>query len=198
MNNSHPLKDKKIAILATHGFEESELTEPLKALIDAGADVRIVSLAKGHIRGWRDDNWGKNINVHCSISEARSQDFDALMIPGGVMNPDKLRTDEEAVDFIQGFVESGKPIAAICHGPQVLIETGMISSLKVTSAPAIKTDLQNAGGFWFDAEVVTDGGLVTSRGPQDLPAFNRAMINLFQDMPQQRTLTKNHFIHPPH
>ncbi|WP_295906219.1 type 1 glutamine amidotransferase domain-containing protein [uncultured Bdellovibrio sp.] len=174
-----PLKGKRIAILATDGFEESELFEPKKALDDAGAETSVVSLKKGKIKGWSKGDWGKSIAVDLTLDEADSEDFDALMLPGGVMNPDRLRMDERAVEFAQDFVDAQKPIAALCHGPQLLIETGILSGRKVTSWPSLRTDIINAGGKWFDAEVVTDQGLVTSRKPDDIPAFNKKMIEEF-------------------
>lgn len=173
------LSGKKIAILSTDGFEQSELFEPRKALIEAGAEVQIISLHNGEIKGWHEGNWGKTIKVDALVSESDSDQFDALMIPGGVINPDKLRVDENVIEFIEGFFHSGKPVAAICHGPQVLIETGLVAGKKVTSWRSIKTDLLNAGAEWVDKEVVEDEGLVTSRKPADIPAFNRKMIEVF-------------------
>ena len=173
------LAGKKVAILSTDGFEQSELFEPRKALIEAGADVQIVSLRSGEIKSWHDGNWGVAIKVDALISESDSDQFDALMIPGGVINPDRLRTDENVIEFIEGFFHNGKPVAAICHGPQVLIETGLVAGRKMTSWRSIKTDLLNAGADWVDREVVEDQGLVTSRMPADIPAFNRTMIEVF-------------------
>jgi len=173
------LAGKKVAILSTDGFEQSELFEPRKALIEAGADVQIVSLRSGEIKSWHDGNWGTAIKVDALISESDSDQFDALMIPGGVINPDRLRTDENVIEFIEGFFHNGKPVAAICHGPQVLIETGLVAGRKMTSWRSIKTDLLNAGADWVDREVVEDQGLVTSRMPADIPAFNRTMIEVF-------------------
>jgi len=173
------LEGKKVAILSTDGFEQSELFEPRKALIDAGADVQIISLRSGEIKSWHDGNWGAAIKVDALISESDSDQFDALMIPGGVINPDRLRTDESVIEFIEGFFHNGKPVAAICHGPQVLIETGLVAGRKMTSWRSIKTDLLNAGAEWVDKEVVEDQGLITSRMPADIPAFNRKMIEVF-------------------
>lgn len=190
-----PLEGKSIAILATDGFEESELLEPKKALENAGAETSIISLKKGKIKGWSKGNWGKSIDVDFSLDEADPEDFDALMIPGGVMNPDKLRVDERAVEFAQDFVDSGKPIASICHGPQLLIETGILAGRKVTSWPSLRTDIINAGGHWYDAEVITDQGLVTSRKPEDIPAFNKKMIEEFMEGRHKERETG---IHPPH
>lgn len=171
----------KVAILATDGFEQSELFEPKEALEKAGAEVSIVSVKAGEIKGWKHTDWGKSIAVDELVSEANPADFDALMLPGGVINPDKLRIEPEAVKFAKAFVESGKPIAAICHGPQLLIETGVVRGRKMTSWPSLKTDLTNAGAQWVDEEVITDNGLVTSRKPDDIPAFNRKMIEEFAE-----------------
>lgn len=183
------LKGYRVAILATDGFEQSELFEPKEALEEAGAEVRIVSLKKGEIKGWKHTDWGKSIRVDQALDETSEADFDALMLPGGVMNPDKLRAEKKAVSFVEGFVRSGKPIAAICHGPQLLIETGMLRGRRITSWPSLQTDLKNAGAEWVDEEVVTDNGLVTSRKPDDIPAFNNKMIEEFAEgrhQPQQR------------
>ncbi len=181
LEQSDKLNGTKVAILATDGFEESELKEPRDALIHAGADVDVISLKSGQIKGWKDGNWAGAIDVDKTIQEVRAGDYDALMLPGGVINPDKLRNEKEAVSFVQDFVSKGKPIAAICHGPQTLIETGMVEGRKVTSWPSLKTDLINAGAQWVDEEVVTDHGLVTSRKPSDIPAFNRKMIEEFAE-----------------
>lgn len=191
------LKGKKIAILATDGFEESELFEPKKALDEAGAETSIISLKKGEIKAWKDKNWGKSIQVDLSLDEADADDFDALMLPGGVMNPDKLRGDEKAVAFAQSFVDDEKPIAAICHGPQLLIETGVLAGRKVTSYSSVKTDIINAGGIWHDAEVMTDNGLVTSRKPDDIPAFNKKMIEEFAEG-RHSGQTREDSSHAPH
>lgn len=170
------LNGKKVAVLATNGFEQSELQVPVDALKQAGAQVDIVSLKPGTIKGWKDKNWGDEVNVDKVVSEANAQDYDALVLPGGVMNPDQLRQDQDAVSFVGGFFEDNKPIAAICHGPWTLIETGELKGRKMTSYPSIKTDLINAGVDWVDEEVVVDNGLVTSRTPKDLPAFCKKMI----------------------
>ncbi|MBS1779856.1 MAG: type 1 glutamine amidotransferase [Bacteroidetes bacterium] len=170
------LNGKKVAVLATNGFEQSELQVPVDALKQAGAQVDIVSLKPGTIKGWKDKNWGDEVNVDKIVSEANAQDYDALVLPGGVMNPDQLRQDQDAVSFVGGFFEDNKPIAAICHGPWTLIETGELKGRKMTSYPSIKTDLINAGVDWVDEEVVVDNGLVTSRTPKDLPAFCEKMI----------------------
>lgn len=173
------LSGKKIAILSADGFEQSELFEPRRALTEAGAEVRVISLKSGEIKGWSEGNWGKSIKVDAVIDESDADQFDALMIPGGVINPDRLRVNENVIEFIEGFFHAGKPVAAICHGPQVLIDTGLVAGKTLTSWRSIKTDLLNAGATWVDKEVVVDDGLVTSRKPSDIPAFNRAMIDEF-------------------
>jgi protease I len=175
------LGGKRIAILATDGFEQSELFEPMRALENAGAQVLVVSIKSGEIKSWKDKNWGQTIRVDLTLDEARVDDFDGLMLPGGVINPDRLRIEKKAVAFVQGFVDAEKPIAAICHGPQLLIETEVVDGRTLTSWPSLKTDLQNAGAYWVDEEVVVDQGLVTSRKPADLPAFNKKMIQEFAE-----------------
>lgn len=175
------LQGKRVAILSTDGFEQSELFEPLKALKEAGADVQIVSIKAGEIKGWKHTDWGEKIKVDLVLEDASADDFDALMLPGGVINPDKLRIEEKAVQFVKAIAEAGKPIAAICHGPQTLIETGVLIGRTMTSWPSLKTDLINAGANWIDEEVVVDNGLVTSRKPDDIPAFNRKMIEEFAE-----------------
>jgi protease I len=170
------LKDKTVAILTDNGFEEEELTSPKKALEDAGATVHIISMQKGKVKAWAHDHWSIELPVDKDLGKANSDDYDALMIPGGVINPDAMRIHTDYVSFAQEFLEAGKPVAAICHGPQLLIETGMISGKEMTSYPSIKTDLINAGVNWVDREVVVDDGLITSRSPKDLPAFNKKMI----------------------
>lgn len=170
------LKGKKVAILATDGFEQSELQTPLNELKNAGATVHIVSLKKGKIKGWKENNWGEEIDVDNTLDEVKSDDYDALVLPGGAMNPDTLRANEDAVNFAAGFLEEGKPLAAICHGPWTLIESGLLQGRKMTSYKSIRTDMINAGVNWVDEEVVVDNGLVTSRSPKDLPAFCKKMI----------------------
>ena len=170
------LEGKRVAILTEHGFEEVELTEPKKALEDAGAKVDIVSPQSVMVKAWDHDHWSIELPVDVTISEADFDNYDALVLPGGVLNPDKLRTNEKCVEFVQQFLRAGKPVAAICHGPQILIETKIIRDRQLTSVKAIKTDLENAGARWVDKEVVTDRGLVTSRTPKDLPAFNKKLI----------------------
>jgi len=173
------LSGKKIAILATNGFEQSELFDPKSALEAAGADVDVVSLEPGEITSWKKEDWGKSIAVDKIISEVFLDEYDALMLPGGVINADKLRNNRKAIEFVKGFAQAGKPIAAICHAPWILIETGILKNRKMTSWPSLKTDLINAGAHWVDEEVVTDEGLVTSRKPEDIPAFNKKMIEEF-------------------
>jgi len=181
------LKGKKVAILVADGFEQVELTEPRKALQDAGADTKVVSPAEGRVKGWNHKDWGDEISVDVALKSAEPEDFDALLLPGGVMNPDHLRMDPDAVKFVRGFVDAGKPIAAICHGPWTLIEAGAVQGRTLTSWPSLKTDITNAGGNWVDQEVVTSRGLVTSRKPGDIPAFNSEMISLFsQAAPAQK------------
>lgn len=175
------LNNKKIAILATDGFEESELFEPLKALKENGAAVEIISLKYGSIKSWKDGNWGESIAVDKIVQEVLAKDFDGLVLPGGVINSDTLRGDIVAVGFIKDFIENSKPIAAICHAPWSLIETDQARNRKMTSWPSLKTDLINAGVKWVDEEVVSDRGWVTSRRPEDLPAFNKKMIEEFQE-----------------
>jgi protease I len=175
------LNGHRVAILATDGVEQVELTEPRKALDDAGATTLVVSPADGSIKGWQHDHWGDKIDVDIPLAEANADDFDALLLPGGVMNPDKLRQDERAVRFVQQFFESGKPIAAICHGPWLLVEADVVRNRTLTSWPSLKTDITNAGGDWVDREVATDEGLVTSRKPDDIPAFNRKMLEEFSE-----------------
>ncbi|MBC7529950.1 MAG: type 1 glutamine amidotransferase [Oligoflexus sp.] len=178
---SKELNGRRVAIMSADGFEQSELIEPRKALIAAGALVKIVSPKLGKIRGWNEKDWGDSIAVDVKLSEADADDFDAIMLPGGVMNPDILRGDEDALAFLQDFVNAGKPIAAICHGPQTLIEVGAVKGRKMTSYASIKTDLINAGAMWVDEEVVVDQGLVTSRSPKDIPAFNKKMLEEFAE-----------------
>ncbi len=170
------LSGKKIAILTENGFEEVELTSPKKELEAAGAEVHIVSPQKDKVKAWDHDHWSIELPVDVQLEKAKVDDYDALMIPGGVINPDKMRINKDCVEFAQQFLEVGKPVAAICHGPQLLIETGLISGRNMTSYPSIRTDLENAGAIWEDKEVVVDNGLVTSRSPKDLQAFNKKMI----------------------
>jgi protease I len=181
------LVGKKIAILATDGFEQAELLEPRKALDQAGAVTKVVSLKDGQIKGWKHTEWGDEVAVDLTLGNARAEDFDALVLPGGVMNPDKLRMEPRAVAFVKSFFDANKPVAAICHGPWTIIEAGVARGRKIASWPSLKTDIRNAGGEWVDNEAVTDGNLVTARKPDDIPAFNRAMIELFSgNVKQQR------------
>lgn len=168
---------KRVAILATHGFEQSELMEPLQQLKDAGFTVQVVAPEGPSIRGWKGKDWGDNVDVDVELSQVSPQDYDALVLPGGVINPDSLRTNAEAVAFIKSFDQAGKPLAAVCHGPWLLAEAGAAKGRKVTSWPSVQTDLRNAGAHWEDAEVVVDGHVITSRKPDDLPAFCSAVID---------------------
>lgn len=170
------LSEKKVAILTENGFEESELMSPKKAMEDQGIYVQIVSPQKEKVKGWNHDHWSIELRVDRHISEVTADDFDALVLPGGVMNPDKLRVNEDCINFVKDFLNSGKPVAAICHGPWLLIETGLLEGREMTSYPSIKTDLINAGVKWVDKEVVVDNGLITSRSPEDLPAFNKKLL----------------------
>jgi protease I len=170
------LAGKTVAVVATDGFEQSELTEPLKALKAAGAEAHVIAPKAGKIQGMKHKEKGDTVPVDKTLSEVRANDYDALVLPGGVANPDALRTEKQAIAFIRQFVESGKPIAAICHGPWTLIDAGGVNGRRVTSWPSLKADLTNAGADWVDEEVVVDNGLVTSRKPDDLPAFCAKMI----------------------
>jgi len=178
---ANELRNKRVAVLVDHGFEQSELMEPRKALQEAGAQADIVSPQSGKVKGWQHTNWGEEVPVDRKLDDAKPEEYDALLLPGGVMNPDKLRANPTAVQFVKHFVDSGKPIAAICHGPWTLIEAGGVRGRKVTSWHSLQTDLRNAGAEWVDQEVVTDNGIVTSRKPDDIPAFNRKMIEEFAE-----------------
>ena len=182
-SNDKQLHGKSVAILVADGFEQVEMTEPRKALDQAGARTELVSPATGKVKGWQHTKWGEEFPVDKPLDQASADSYDALLLPGGVMNPDKLRMNPRAVDFVKSFVASGKPIAAICHGPWTLIEAGAISGRTVTSYPSIRSDLTNAGATWVDQEVVVDNGLVTSRKPDDIPAFNRKMIEEIAEGP---------------
>jgi len=175
------LKGKKVAILAADMFERVELEEPRKALEDAGADVEVVSIHDGEIKGFDHFDPANTVQVDHTVDEVSPDDYDALLVPGGVGNPDQLRGDENAVSFVRGFHEAGKPMAVICHGPWVLVESGVVRGRKVTSWPTLQTDIVNAGGKWVDQEVVVDAGIVTSRKPDDIPAFNKKMIEEFAE-----------------
>lgn len=178
---SEQLRNKRVAALVDNGFEQSELVEPKNALEAAGAKVFIVSPQNATVRGWQHANWGDEFPVDRKLNEANPDEYDALLLPGGVMNPDKLRANAAAVRFVKAFVDSGRPIAAICHGPWTLIEAGATKGRRMTSWPSLATDLRNAGAQWVDAECVVDNGLVTSRKPDDIPAFNERMIEEFAE-----------------
>ncbi|WP_207428286.1 type 1 glutamine amidotransferase domain-containing protein [Pedobacter sp. SYSU D00535] len=175
------LSNRNIAILTENGFEEEELTSPMQALQEAGATVQIVSPQRTTVRAMKQHDWSIELPVDRHISEVSVDQFDGLVLPGGVFNPDQLRMDEQAISFIKAFFEAGKPVAAICHGPQSLITADVVRGRKMTSYPSIAVDLTNAGAQWTDAEVVTDQGLVTSRTPADLPAFNKKMCEEFAE-----------------
>lgn len=170
------LNAKKIAILATDGFEQVELTEPRKALDDAGATTVVIAPKSGEIKGWKFKEWGDKVRVDKTLEDANPNDYDALVLPGGVINPDHLRMDPKAVNFVRQFVSTGKTVAAICHGPWTLLEAGVLRGRKVTSWPSLKTDLKNAGANWVDQQVVIDGQFIFSRNPDDIPAFSQAII----------------------
>ena len=180
---ANELQGKKIAILAANAFEESELLKPLEALKDAGAEVDVVSLEEGEINALDEEKLkaGASVKVDKTVEEVKADDYDGLVLPGGVMNPDKLRLDENALHFVRAFFEQGKPVGAICHGPWTLVEAGVVRGRTLTSYPSIQTDIRNAGGNWVDEEVHVDQGLVTSRKPDDLPAFNKKLIEEFAE-----------------
>jgi protease I len=183
------LNDMRIAILVAEGFEQVELTEPRKALDDAGARTMIVSPAPDQVQGWNHFDKADRFRVDVPLTSAKAEDFDALLLPGGVVNPDQLRVNPSAVAFVRGFFDAAKPVAAICHGPWTLIDAGVARGRKLTSWPSLKADLTNAGATWVDEEVVSEQGLVTSRKPKDIPAFNQKMIELFG---KSRDLAKPH------
>lgn len=170
----------KIGILATNGFEQSELESPKKALENEGWKVDVISPESGSIKGWKEDDWGDEVDVDQDLSSAKAEDYDALVVPGGVINPDQLRTNDEALNFLKTFFSTRKPVAAICHGPQILIDAQLVKDKKMTSVSNIKNDLINAGASWVDEEVVVDAQLITSRTPKDLPAFNAKIIEMIQ------------------
>jgi protease I len=173
------LQGLSVAILVTDGFEQVELLEPRKALDEAGADTSVVSPKSNHVRGWKFTDWGDEVEVDVALDRASPDDFDALLLPGGVINPDALRIQPNAVAFVKAFFDAGRPVAAICHGPWTIINAGAARGRGMTSWPSLEIDLRNAGAQWVDQEAVTDQGLVTSRRPDDIPAFNQAMIDLF-------------------
>ena len=183
MKDNH---QKKVAILTADGFEEVELTSPKRAMEDAGFKVDIVSMEKSEVKAWNHDNWSVTFPINVTLAKANIADYDGLLIPGGVINPDHMRNQKEYVQFAKAFMESGKPVAAICHGPQLLIETGLLKGRRMTSYPSIKTDLKNAGANWVDEEVVVDQGFVTSRSPEDLEAFNKKLIEEVREGIHQR------------
>ena len=173
------LSNKKVAILAADGYEQSELESPVKALKDAGATVEIISLKPGKIKSMKDHEWSDSVSVDQTVDEAKASSFDALLLPGGVINPDAVRANESAVNFVKEFFDAEKPVAAICHGPQTLINAEVVNGRKMTSYHSVSADLKNAGANWVDEEVVTDGNLTTSRSPEDLPAFNKRIVEEF-------------------
>jgi protease I len=181
------LKGKKVAILVTDGFEQVELFQPREALDQEGAETKVVSWKEGPVQGWDMTKWGKEVPADLTLDNAKPDNFDALLLPGGVINPDKLRMEPKAVSFVKSFFDSGKPVAAICHGPWTIIEAGAARGRKIASWPSLKTDIRNAGAEWVDKEAVTDGNLVTARKPDDIPAFNRAMIQLFSQAQRVRS-----------
>jgi protease I len=175
------LNGKRIAIIATDGVEQVELTEPRHALEDADARTDVIAPKEGTIKGWQHDHWGDPIKVDVPLANANPDDYDALVVPGGVINADHLRTDKQAVQFVRSFFEAGKPVAVICHGPWMLVEAGVTQGRTLTSWPSLQTDLRNSGADWVDRAVVADEGLVTSRKPADIPAFNAEMLRVFAD-----------------
>lgn len=180
------IQGKRIAVLATHGFEQSELEKPVEHLRAAGAEVDVISLEPGEIKGWQGKDWGSPVPVDTVLSDARAADYDALVLPGGQMNPDLLRVEPEAIAFIKEFWDAGKVIGAICHAPWLLVEAGIAEGRKMTSYASIKTDVINAGALWEDSEVVTDKGLVTSRKPDDIPAFSAKLVEEIAEGTHQR------------
>jgi protease I len=185
--SSQELTGVRVAIIATDGVEQVELVEPRKALEDAGAMTELISLEEGTIQGFHHDEKADRLTVDKTIERASAEDYEALLIPGGVANPDRLRTDEKTVQFVRDFMDAGKPVAAICHGPWMLVEADAVRGRKLTSWPSLQTDIRNAGGAWVDREVVTDDGLVTSRNPGDIPAFNEKMIEEFGESAHRKT-----------
>jgi protease I len=186
------LNGLKVAILAAEGFEQAELIEPKKALDAAGAVTQVVSPAKGEVQGWKHFEKADKVKVDVPLAQANAEEFDALLLPGGVANPDQLRMQPKAVEFVRSFFQSGKPVAVICHGPWTLIEAGVVKGRTMTSWPSLRTDLTNAGANWVDEEVVVDNGLVSSRKPQDIPAFNRKMIEEFSEGRHGRASSASH------
>ena len=206
---SASLNGLKVVILVTDGFEQVEMTKPRKALDEAGAETQLVSPKNGQVKAWNFIEWGDSFPVDMPLDSVGPEDFDALLLPGGVINPDKLRTLPEAVAFVKAFFDAGKPVASICHGPWTIIEAGAARGRRLTSWPSLKTDLENAGAEWVDQQVVVDQGLVTSRKPDDITAFNQEVIKLFMsapglsrqaaaegDLSHQPTLRSTRLIHP--
>jgi protease I len=186
------LKGKKVAILVANGFEQSEYVKPLEALKNAGAEVHTVSPEEGKVKGWNQDNWGKEFSVDKKLNEVKAEQYDALVLPGGQMNPDNLRMEDKAVQLVKDFSSQKKPIAAICHGPWLLVEADIVEGRTITSWPSVKTDLINAGAIWKDQEVVEDSGIITSRNPDDLPAFCQKIIEVFsQDQESKKQQSAN-------
>jgi protease I len=177
------LKGKKVAILVTNGFEEIEFTKPKSALEGAGATVEVISPESGKVKAWNLTDWGASYDVDHELDFADAGHYDALMLPGGVMNPDQLRQNQKAIAFVKSFFDHKKPVAAICHAPQLLIETGVVKGRRLTSYASLQTDLKNAGANWVDQEVVVDDGLISSRNPDDLDIFNKTMIENFSEVP---------------
>ncbi|MCC2655670.1 MAG: glutamine amidotransferase [Panacagrimonas sp.] len=180
-SDSTRLQGKKVAILVTDGFEQVELTEPRKALHDAGARTEVVAPRAGKVKAWKTKDWGDQFDVDRDLHTVDAEAYDALLLPGGVMNPDHLRMNTSATRFVKAFFDAKKPVAAICHGPWTLIDAGVVKGRRMTSWPSLQTDLRNAGADWVDEEVVVDQGLVTSRKPDDLPAFNAKMLEEFAE-----------------
>ena len=181
-----PLDGKRIIILATHGFEQSELEVPRDRLKAAGAQVDVVSPEKGEIKGWDMKDWGRPVKVDKPLSDARESDYDAIVLPGGQINPDLLRLNRDALKLIKAFYDAGKTVAAVCHAPWLLIETGLAEGRRMTSYKSIKTDVINAGATWEDSSVVTDNGVITSRNPGDLEDFSRKIIEEVREGRHQR------------
>jgi protease I len=188
------LKHTRVAILATDGFERVELIEPRKALDEAGADTKVISPTRegGEITSWEHDHWGETVPVDAALAQANPEDYDALLLPGGVINADRIRMEQRAVEFVRAFARAGKPMAVICHASWLLVEADVVRGRTVTSWPSLKTDLRNAGANWVDQEVVTDNGLVTSRKPDDIPAFNKKMIEEFGEGVHAGTAASSH------
>jgi protease I len=195
MNSTRKLSGKRVAILVADGFEQVELTQPRVALEDDGAETLVVSGAGKRVKAWKSTDWGTSVKVDVALEDADPTRYDALLLPGGVMNPDKLRLDPRAIAFIRAFGAAGKPIAAICHGPWTLIDAGLVHGKRMTSWPTLRADLRNAGATWVDEEVVVDGQLVTSRKPADIPAFSRETVKLFSESITQQWFPSTHAPH---